>query len=368
MLDVLTVNVAGIILEGTHIRGYRRDGRFVGQVVVVTARGHRCKSRFVQNLGYTAGGVPVGIHLSSGNGRFVLDVRCRGSVQFVPVGLHLSGSFRQILSDVLSGDVAGIVLESAHIGGYSRDGRFVLDVGLGGGVCLIPIGLYLLSRNRGLVAQVIVTAAGGNRGQVRLVHDILRAGGIGLRPVGGQLGGATATARCRDGVVVRACDIRHVQDDTGSASGHRYGGRNTILSIGAVRHGERGSGVVGVVDGIGVHIAAGYGPCDVGNAVAGRTRRAGWAGLTSGANRSGRTCRACFAVGAVTQDVLLCSASRRGHGEYIARVGLGDVEGGNGGIGDVAGIVLEGAYIRGYGGNGRRVDQVIVVARESHGG
>ena len=74
--------VAGIVGESAHIRGYRRNGRFVGQVVVVPAEKHRLVGQVV--------------------------------VAFIP-GVELRVGLR------IACEVAGIVGEGTHIGRHRRD-------------------------------------------------------------------------------------------------------------------------------------------------------------------------------------------------------------------------------------------------------
>ena len=73
----LVDNVVRVVGKSAHVRRNRRYRRCVRQIVVATARGHRSKGRFVQDLSRTRCGIPVALdrhrdihsHLLIGIGR-----------------------------------------------------------------------------------------------------------------------------------------------------------------------------------------------------------------------------------------------------------------------------------------------------------
>ena len=177
--------------------------------------------------------------------------------------LHVGDIVGQI-GDILSGDIAGIVLESTHIGGYNGDGR--------------------------LVQKVVVAAAGSHGGQRGLVENVCHAGGVGLVPVYlllHECAAGAGTAAIRNGVLVGAVHIGDGKHGTGSALGNTDCGRNagraggtngasrtrwtsrTYRTSGAGRtsragipvcaicNGVCGSCVVTIIDSISVHIVVG---------------------------------------------------------------------------------------------------------------
>ena len=126
------------------------------------------------------------------------------ALQVVDTVAHVGYAVAQVgdivvqVGDILSGEVTGIVVQLADVGG---DGRFV--------------------------QEVVVVAAGGHGGQRGLVEDVGHAGGVGLVPVNLLLHDRAAgagTAACRDEVLVGAVNIGDGEHHAGSTRVHGNGG------------------------------------------------------------------------------------------------------------------------------------------------
>ena len=169
------------------------------------------------------------------------------------------------------------------------DGEHIARVGLrhiksghgsGGHKTGVVVQLADVGGDGRLVQKVVVGAAGGHGGQGGLVEDVGYAGGVGLVPVHLLLHNRAAgsgTSAIRDDVLVGAVDIGDGEHHAGSARVHRDGGREARVagstrstgvtggagsSIHTIGYGIGGSGVVAVVNGVGVHIVCGAGLCN----------------------------------------------------------------------------------------------------------
>ena len=137
-------------------------------------------------------------------------------------------------------------------------------------------------------------------------------------PVGRQLGGTATAGSQRDGSGMRTGCIRNGNDEVVTSSLEINRGGHTVSTIQAVGHLISKCGVVGVGNGVGIHIANRVGLGDGSNAL---------------------TVITIVTRRAVVQGIALSRAARLRHGEHIARASLLHVQGGHLRIGDESAVV-----------------------------
>ena len=145
----------------------------------IVCKGLVTTNSFVFRLGH------VVVHTGSGEilaeVGFAFDIGSGGGVSFIPIGLHLGGH-------VGRGDEARIVGEGVQTGRHRGNGGFVIDKGLGGAVHFGPVGLHLLghvsrgdevrvvvevAQVGGSVAEVAIIVGEGHSGERRFVADVV---------------------------------------------------------------------------------------------------------------------------------------------------------------------------------------------------
>ena len=201
--------IDGVVADGENL--LFGEGRFVGQVVVVTAEQVRFVSQIVivtaeqirfvgqivivsaEEFGFVSQAVVTPIEA----GRQFHKTAARQEDGVIADAQHL---FLREGRNGIHRDIAGIVLKCGNSSRHGRDFR--------------------------CVSQVVVIAGSCYSSEVRFVHNVLRAATILFRPVGGQL--RHFATHGRDGVLVRPVRVGHRDDDIGPVLGCRHSRGNAV--------------------------------------------------------------------------------------------------------------------------------------------